>query len=60
VYSWSRFSAIFSSFIIAAFLHNFGVTGVFGFIAGAMFIVMLVIGLFGPRTKGISLEAASH
>src|SRR6201999_334181 len=29
VYSWSRFSAIFSGFIIAFFLRNFCTTGVF-------------------------------
>jgi len=30
------------------------------FIAGAMLIVMLVIGVMGPRTKGIELEKISH
>ena len=34
VYSWSRFSAIFTSFIIAGVLKEFGTTGVFVFIAG--------------------------
>ncbi|VVE35355.1 Inner membrane metabolite transport protein YdjE [Pandoraea terrae] len=29
VYSWSRFSAIFTAFLIASVLHKFGVTGVF-------------------------------
>ena len=56
VYSWSRFSAIFTAFLIAAVLKDFGVTGVFVFIAGAMLIVMLAIGLMGPRTKGLELE----
>src|ERR1700761_1872047 len=51
VYSWSRFSAIFTAFMIAAVLRNFGTTGVFVFIAGAMLIVMLAIGLMGPRTN---------
>jgi MFS transporter, putative metabolite:H+ symporter len=60
VYSWSRFSAIFTSFIIAFVLGEFGVTGVFVFIAGAMLIVMLVVGLLGPRTRGVGLEAVSH
>jgi putative MFS transporter len=59
VYSWSRFSAIFSSFVIAAVLKGFGTFGVFAFIAGAMMIVMAAIGLMGPRTKGIALEAIS-
>ncbi|RQS61004.1 MFS transporter [Burkholderia sp. Bp8963] len=59
VYSWSRFSAIFTSFVIAAVLKGFGTVGVFVFIAGAMAIVMASIGLMGPRTKGIALEAIS-
>jgi putative MFS transporter len=60
VYSWSRFSAIFTAFLIASVLKEFGTTGVFVFIAGAMLIVMLVIGVMGPRTKGIELEKISH
>ncbi|RFU44821.1 MFS transporter [Paraburkholderia sp. DHOC27] len=60
VYSWSRFSAIFTAFLIASVLKGFGTTGVFVFIAGAMLIVMLAIGLMGPRTKGIELEKISH
>ncbi|OMG69378.1 MFS transporter [Burkholderia ubonensis] len=59
VYSWSRFSAIFTSFAIAAVLKGFGTAGVFVFIAGAMAVVMAVIGLMGPRTRGIALEAIS-
>jgi len=57
VYSWSRFSAIFSGFFIAFFLAHYGTTGVFSFIASAMVIVFLVIGLFGPATTGRRLEA---
>ena len=60
VYSWSRFSAIFSTFIIASILRGFGVSGVFSFIAGAMICVMLVIGLIGPPTRDIALEEISH
>jgi putative MFS transporter len=60
VYSWSRFSAIFTPFLIAAVLKEFGSTGVFVFIAGAMLIVMAVIGLMGPRTKGRALETISR
>ncbi|MGC2966538.1 MFS transporter [Paraburkholderia aspalathi] len=60
VYSWSRFSAIFTAFLIAAVLKHFGTTGVFVFIAGAMLIVMLAIGLMGPRTKGLELEKISR
>jgi putative MFS transporter len=60
VYSWSRMSAVFSSFIIALMLEDFGVIGAFSFIAGAMVVVMGTIGIFGPRTKGASLESISH
>jgi MFS transporter, putative metabolite:H+ symporter len=60
VYAWSRLSAMFSSFIIAFMLKDFGVTGVFVFISGAMALVMLAIGVMGPRTLGQSLENISH
>lgn len=60
VYSWSRLSAVFSSFIIAFALRDFGVVGVFVFIAGSMTLVILAIGLMGPRTLGQSLESISH
>ena len=60
VYSWSRFSAIFTAFIISWLLEHFGVPGVFAFIAGAMIIVMLEIALLGPRTKDVALEKISH
>jgi MFS transporter, putative metabolite:H+ symporter len=60
VYSWSRFSAIFTSFAIAGVLKNFGTTGVFVFIAAAMLIVMAVIGWMGPRTRNLALEEISR
>ncbi len=60
VYSWSRLSAIFTSFLIAALLRRFGTTGVFVFIAVAMVIVMIVIASMGPRTKDLALEQISH
>jgi MFS transporter, putative metabolite:H+ symporter len=59
VYSWSRFSAIFTSLMIGFFLHHFGVSGVFAFIAASMLVVVLSIGIFGPRTRGLALEAIS-
>ncbi|MBV9757372.1 MAG: MFS transporter, partial [Alphaproteobacteria bacterium] len=58
-YSWSRLSAVFVSFMIAFFLKNGGVSAVFGFIAFAMLVVVLAIGLFGPRTRGLQLEEIS-
>jgi putative MFS transporter len=58
-YSWSRFSVIFSSFAIAFFLDRFGVPGVFAFIASSMLMVMLSIGLLGPKTNNLALESIS-
>jgi MFS transporter, putative metabolite:H+ symporter len=56
VYSFSRLSAMFSSYIIAATLDRAGSVGVFILISGAMFVVALTVGLFGPRTRGLALE----
>lgn len=60
VYSFSRLSTMFSAFVIAAILRSFGPAGVFVFIAGCMGIVALVIGIFGPRTRGLPLEHISR
>jgi MFS transporter, putative metabolite:H+ symporter len=60
VYSWSRVSAIFSGFMIAFVLRDFGTTGVFTFIAVSMLAVVISIGIFGPRTRGLALEEISH
>jgi putative MFS transporter len=60
VYSWSRLSAIFTSFLIAFFLRHYGTRGVFTFIAAAMAVVVLAIGIFGPRTRGLALEDISQ
>jgi putative MFS transporter len=60
VYSWSRLSVIFSAFIIAFFLREFGVTGVFTFIASCMVLVALIIAVFGPRTRNLALEEISR
>jgi putative MFS transporter len=56
VYSFSRLSAIFSSYIIAATLDRAGSVGVFVLISTAMLVVALTVGLFGPRTRGLALE----
>jgi putative MFS transporter len=56
VYSFSRLSAIFSSYIIAATLDRTGSVGVFVLISSAMVVVALIVGLFGPRTRGLALE----
>jgi MFS transporter, putative metabolite:H+ symporter len=56
VYSFSRLSTVFSSFMIAFFLQRFGTIGVFAFIASAMFVVVLSVGILGTRTRGQALE----
>ena len=56
VYSWSRLSTVLTSFMIAAFLDRFGTQGVLGFIAASMMMVVLSIGILGPRTKALALE----
>ena len=60
VYSWSRLSAALSGLVVAYLLHLGGVNAVFGFIAFAMLMVVVSIGGFGPRTRGLALEAISH
>ncbi len=60
VYSWSRLSAALSGLAIGIFLGIGGVNAVFGFIAFAMAVVVVVIGGFGPATKGLALEAIAN
>jgi putative MFS transporter len=60
VYSFSRLSTVFSAFVIAAILRTFGAPGVFVFIAGCMGVVAMVIGIFGPKTRDLSLESISQ
>ena len=56
VYSWSRLSTVFSSFLIALFLRNYGTVGVFIFIACSMLMVFVLVGGLGPRTTRRRLE----
>jgi putative MFS transporter len=50
---------MFSAFVIAGCLREFGVNGVFAFISSAMVIVMLAIGTLGPKTRDVALEDIS-
>ncbi|MBS0240986.1 MAG: MFS transporter [Proteobacteria bacterium] len=59
-YSMSRISTVFASFIIGFFLKTAGTEGVFGLIAVAMLIVVVAIGVFGPKTRDLELEQISH
>jgi putative MFS transporter len=56
VYSWSRLSTVFSSYIIAWLLGVGGAPAAFGFIAAAMLVVVISVSLFGPPTRGLALE----
>lgn len=59
-YSFSRISSVFVAFIIGAFLKWGGTGAVFGLIAVAMLIVVIAIGVFGPRTRDLQLEQINH
>jgi putative MFS transporter len=60
VYSFSRLSTVFSSFLIAFFLKKFGTVGVFSFVAFAELVVILSVGILGPRTRGLALEQIAY
>ena len=60
VYSWSRLSTVVSSYIIAWLLGVAGAIGAFGFIAAAMLVVIVTVSIFGPATRGRSLEEIAH
>jgi MFS transporter, putative metabolite:H+ symporter len=58
-FSWSRVSAILVGYWVAALLASVGQVGVFVMIGGAMLLIILSIGIFGPRTNGRHLEEVS-
>ena len=60
VYSFSRIGAGFSGFLIAFFLRDFGVVGVFVAISACYVVVIAAIGLFGPKTRGRRLEDIAY
>lgn len=55
-YSFSRLSTALTSLMIGLILNQTGSSGVIMFIVFSMLIVMLSVGVFGPRTRGRSLE----
>ena len=59
VYSWGRLSIAFTSLIIGYLFQRFGTQGVFVFISLAMLAVVVSVGVFGPRTRGLTLEQIS-
>ncbi|SAL21483.1 major facilitator transporter [Caballeronia terrestris] len=60
VYSASRVGAMMSGFFIAFLLRDFGVAGVFTGITACMLVVVVSIGVFGPKTNGKRLEELCH
>jgi putative MFS transporter len=60
VYGWGRLSAAFSGLLIGFFLREGGTMGVAMFIGGAMLVMIITIGAFGPRTLHRRLEEISH
>ena len=56
VYSFSRISTVFTSFLIAYFSLHVGNPGVFAFIAVSMMVAAGAIAFFGPRTHRRTLE----
>ncbi|QKJ88870.1 MFS transporter [Paramixta manurensis] len=55
-YSFSRLSTVFSSILIGLILQYAGTQGVIAFIVISMLIVMLSVGIYGPKTRGLDLE----
>ena len=60
VYAWSRVSAAFAGLLIGFFLREGGTPAVALFIAGAMVVMVITIGGFGPNTKDLALEEISR
>jgi putative MFS transporter len=60
VYAWSRVSAAFAGLAIAFFLNTGGPPAVALFIGGAMALMVITIGGFGPRTRNLTLEEISE
>ncbi len=60
VFSWSRISSIFVGFWVAALLKHSGVAAVFVLISSAMVVIVVMVGLLGPKTNGVRLEELSQ
>jgi MFS transporter, putative metabolite:H+ symporter len=58
-FSWSRLSSIFVSYWVADLLAAHGTTGVFTFIGVAMLIIVICVGVWGPKTNQLRLEELS-
>jgi putative MFS transporter len=59
VYAWSRVSAALAGLGIGVLLQEGGTGAVGSFIAAAMAVMVITIGVFGPKTRGLALEEIS-
>lgn len=57
VYSIDRLTAAFNSYLIGFILVTGGVSLVLGFIAAVSLLSIIVAALFGPKTRGLAVEA---
>ncbi len=55
-YSFSRLSTALSSIVIGLILQHYDTSGVLAFIIISMLTVVVTVGVFGPRTRGVRLE----
>jgi MFS transporter, putative metabolite:H+ symporter len=60
VYAWGRASAAFVGLLIGFFFREGGTLGVALFIGAAMILMILTIGIFGPKTLNQPLEEISQ
>ncbi|WP_175835345.1 MFS transporter [Burkholderia anthina] len=56
VHSFGRLTGVASSYVVALILEHMGAPGVFALIGASMLVVVLSIGVFGPRTNHRSLD----
>lgn len=59
-FSWSRVSSMLVGYVVTFLLAVYGTPGVVVMIAIAMLVIVLSIGILGPRTNRQSLEALSR
>jgi putative MFS transporter len=59
-FSWSRVSSILVGYAVTFLLATYGTVAVFAMIALAMLAIILAIGILGPRTNNLSLEAIAN
>lgn len=58
-YSLGRVANAAMPFILVPVLHSAGANAMFGVVAAAMVVLCLNVGLFGPRTTGLSVDRAA-